>query len=66
MSTLVSRTPWSTALPRHFAAIEPSVMPSTSQVIVTMTNSRSVFGAAVATMSVTSRPRRLVPKSPWT
>ena len=31
MSTLVRRTPWSTALPRHFAAIEPSVMPSTAR-----------------------------------
>ncbi len=64
MSTLVRRMPWSTARPRHLAATEPRVMPRTSHVIVTMQNNRSVFGAAVATMSVTSRPRRLVPKSP--
>ena len=63
--TLVMRIPWSTARPRHRAATDPSTMPSTSQVIVTMQNSRSVFGAAEATMSVTSRPCRLVPKSPW-
>ena len=64
MNTLVRRMLWSTARPRQRAAIEPSAMPSTSHVTVTMQNSRSVFGAAVATMSVTSRPRRLVPKSP--